>query len=158
MIFGQAPADAHVTVSSPLGTRNTVVNAQQDFRWTYDLSHNQPDLPLAVTVSCDGCGKLPLRVDSLDTSAGGPNSNFSSFFADHESDWNPGAFAFGGFDNTKHTTEVTLASRYGSARFSVRDSIWGGRMTFPNAPIGKSFTVTVGDGSASASYVVTRHR
>jgi hypothetical protein len=161
MVFGRAPSGRHVTVSAPgYPTRDFAINDQGDFQWKYDLAHETPAMPVNFTVACDTCGTLYVGIDQFDATPQhpAPTQGFSAYFADHQNDWNPGGFVFGGFSPARGST-VTLQSRYGNIPMDVMHDVWGGRVRFDNAPLNAKFTVSVVvDGVTQASFDVTRTR
>jgi hypothetical protein len=117
-------------------------------------------MPVDFTVACDTCGTLQVGIDHFDGTPQhpAPTQGFSAYFVDHQNDWNPAGFVFGGFSPARGST-VTIQSQYGSYTFDVKHDVWGGRVTFDNAPLNSTFTVSVlVDGVQQTSFAVTRTR
>lgn len=147
VVFGNAPVGSTVTMQSTLGTHRWLMHDRGGFRFTTDIA-NAPANPIDVQLTCDPCGTLQLRIDRIDPSPSqlGPQDGFSAFFAPQD-----GGFTFGGFDALKGSNSVQMSWAGGAHTFDVKQGQWGGRLQFP---AGKSFTVTLQAGSATATFQV----
>jgi len=157
VVFGLAPAGHHVTVSSTLGSRTYAINNQGDFRWTHSIGAKPPAFPMTCHVQCDGCGSADLSIASYDRSPSqpAPAAGFSAFVA---TDAAPATFVFGGFEPANKVSAVSVSSPYGGTQFRIRHNTYGGRVTFANAPLNRSFTVDVSAGGETVHLTVARTR
>jgi hypothetical protein len=156
VVFGHAPTGHHVTVTSSLGSHDSSIDNQGDFRWTDTLSGKLPAFPITFHVACNGCGETDLTVAEYDPapSQPTPDGGFSVFAAE---DGATGVFTIGGFAPMRGATTATMTSAYGNAQFDVVHNLYGGRVSFVNVPLNTSFTVTVSSGGQTEQLTLVRN-
>jgi hypothetical protein len=155
IVFGEAPPGSDVTVSTSLGNHEYPINNQRDFRFTQQLSNNT-SFPISVNVECgSGCGSASFNVaQNSSPSQPTPAGGFSVFGSqDDES----GVFTIGGFAPMRGATSATVTSAYGNAQFDVVHGMYGGRVSFANAPLHTPFTVTVSSAGQTEQRTLVRN-